>query len=293
MSYDVFICHASEDKESFVAPLSQSLINKGLRVWYDEVELTIGDSLRRKIDYGLSNSKYGVVVLSKRFFEKAWPQYELDGLTQLEMTGRKTILPIWHGVTRLDVMNYSPTLSDRIAISSTEDMEVITNSIMQVIAPNLINKAYSSEAGSNSNHFPIQSLKPSIFPKITEILLPEFKDCININSGCLIFSPNNRNYTYIAARENKVFPVINGKYAKTGFDRFADHTLTYSPDSKRVAYAVGQKMEFQVYINEEAFGEMSDGIPHNGICFSPDSSRIAYQSMINNKWFVSVDGMCQ
>lgn len=290
MSYDVFICHASEDKESFVAPLAQSLMNKGLRVWYDVGELTIGDSLRRKIDYGLSNSKYGIVVLSNNFFQKAWPQYELDGLTQLEMTGRKAILPIWHGVTRADVMNYSPTLSDRLAISSAEDLEVITNSIMQVVAPNLMNNASSGEAEAISNPFPINSVKPSIFPKMTELLLPEIRDCINIDSGSVIFSPNNRNCTYMAGRGNKVVPVINGKYAKTGFDRFSDHTLTYSPDSKRVAYGVGERMEFQVYINEEPLGEVCDGIANNGIHFSPDSRRIAYQCMINNKWFVSVDG---
>ena len=45
MEYDVFISHASEDKDSVVRPLAQALVAKGLKVWYDEFELKIGDSL--------------------------------------------------------------------------------------------------------------------------------------------------------------------------------------------------------------------------------------------------------
>ena len=92
--YDVFISHASEDKIDFVKPFADSLINFGLKVWYDEFELKIGDSLRRSIDRGLVNSKYGIVVLSPSFFAKQWTQYELDGLVAREMNGVKVILPL-------------------------------------------------------------------------------------------------------------------------------------------------------------------------------------------------------
>lgn len=54
--YDAFICHASEDKESFVRPLAKELRKKGLRVWYDEFTLKLGDSLRRSIDRGLARA---------------------------------------------------------------------------------------------------------------------------------------------------------------------------------------------------------------------------------------------
>ena len=57
--YDVFISHAYEDKESFVRRLTQALAERDLRVWYDEFELHVGDSLRRKIDAGLANSRFG------------------------------------------------------------------------------------------------------------------------------------------------------------------------------------------------------------------------------------------
>jgi hypothetical protein len=90
----------------------------GYRIWYDEFELKVGDSLRQSIDKGLVNSRFGIVILSPAFFAKNWPQYELNGLTAREMDGHKVILPIWHQVDRADVLTYSPTLADKVALST-------------------------------------------------------------------------------------------------------------------------------------------------------------------------------
>src|SRR5262245_14469770 len=100
MLYDSFIYHASEYKEHFVRPLAEALRKENLEVWYDEFALKLGDSIRRSLDKGLSQSRFGVVVLSNAFFDKQWTQYELDGFVEREMKGRdKVILPIWHGIT--------------------------------------------------------------------------------------------------------------------------------------------------------------------------------------------------
>src|SRR5262249_47063162 len=77
--WDVFISHASEDKDEFVRPLAKALEQSGLEVWFDETTLKVGDRLRESIDYGLSRSRFGVVVLSKHFFSKNWPKEELEG----------------------------------------------------------------------------------------------------------------------------------------------------------------------------------------------------------------------
>jgi len=104
------------------------------RVWYDEFTLKVGDRLRRSIDKGLLSSRYGIVVLSKAFFAKDWPQYELDGLAALEVNERKVILPIWHGVTKADVLAYSPPLADRVAIlSSSSDIAKIAQDLSEVL----------------------------------------------------------------------------------------------------------------------------------------------------------------
>lgn len=118
-AHDVFISHASEDKDDVVRALAEGLRSAGLDVWYDEFALRVGDSLRRKIDQGLASSRFGLVVLSPSFFAKEWPQRELDGLVQLEVAGRARILPIWHKVSRDEVARFSPTLADKVALNTT------------------------------------------------------------------------------------------------------------------------------------------------------------------------------
>jgi hypothetical protein len=115
IGYDAFISHASEDKKAIVRPLANALQKMGYRIWYDEFELQVGDSLRQSIDHGLANSRYGIVILSPAFFAKNWPQYELNGLTAREMDGHKVILPVWHKLTKAEVLKISPTLADKIA----------------------------------------------------------------------------------------------------------------------------------------------------------------------------------
>jgi hypothetical protein len=117
-AWDVFVSHASEDKEDLVRPLARALEAGGLSVWYDETELRIGDSLRRKIDSGLARSRFGVVVLSHAFFKKNWPQYELDGLVTREMTGEQVILPLWHNISKTELIAVSPSLADKVALST-------------------------------------------------------------------------------------------------------------------------------------------------------------------------------
>jgi hypothetical protein len=117
--YDVFISHASEDKETFVRDLAETLKNKyNIKVWYDEFSMKWGDSLRETIDKGLKSSKFGIVVISRNFINKGWTQYELDGLLQKEMTHGKTILPIWHNITKDEVYKFSPSLAGRVALNT-------------------------------------------------------------------------------------------------------------------------------------------------------------------------------
>ena len=118
-NYDFFISHASEDKETFVRGLAEVLQARGASVWYDEFSLTVGDSLRREIDRGLATSRFGIVVLSRHFFIKEWPQRELDGLWPLEVDGVARILPVWHEISKDEVTRHSPMLADKIALNTS------------------------------------------------------------------------------------------------------------------------------------------------------------------------------
>lgn len=125
--FDFFISHASEDKDDIVRKLAEALKESGFKVWYDEFELNVGDSLREKIDIGLKNSQYGIVVISPAFVnKKRWTEYELNGMVAREMNGHKVILPIWHKISKDEVLQFSPTLADKMALNtaihSTEDI---------------------------------------------------------------------------------------------------------------------------------------------------------------------------
>lgn len=130
--WDVFISHASEDKE-FVDQLANALRDKGVKVWYDSFTLKLGDRLGESIDKGLSESRYGLVVFSHAFFNKSWTKYELSGLVHREVSHRKTILPIWHNISASDVARYSPSLANKLAVSSNNDLDYVVSQILDVI----------------------------------------------------------------------------------------------------------------------------------------------------------------
>lgn len=131
--WDMFVSHASEDKEEFARPLAQALKDRGLRVWFDEFTLRVGDSLRRSIDKGLAHSRYGVVVISPAFLNKEWPQKELDGLMAREVDGRKVILPVWHNIDAATLRRHSPMLADRLATSSSKGLEQVINELLEAV----------------------------------------------------------------------------------------------------------------------------------------------------------------
>lgn len=132
--YDLFLSHASEDKDPIVRPLYAALTAKGVSVWFDEATLELGDSLRRKIDEGLSRCRYGVVILSPRFLNKQWPQRELDGLVARETaSGEKAILPVWYDLDDKMLLQYSPTLAERLAARSEEGIGVVVEKILRVL----------------------------------------------------------------------------------------------------------------------------------------------------------------
>ena len=92
---DIFICHASEDKPTVVRPLVEAIENSNISYWLDETEIQWGDSITQRVNNGLSRARFVIVVLSKAFLSKHWPQRELNAILNLEAsTGQIKVLPI-------------------------------------------------------------------------------------------------------------------------------------------------------------------------------------------------------
>lgn len=136
--WDVFISHSSEDKDTIVRELATQLDNLGVKVWYDEFSLKIGDSLTQKIDQGLIDSNYGIVIISKAFLNKKWPDYEYRSLLSKESNFKKVILPIWHDITQEEVKSFSLYIADKFALDTKKNsIEEIIKKLLEVIRPDI------------------------------------------------------------------------------------------------------------------------------------------------------------
>lgn len=140
--WDAFISYAIEDQASFVRDLAAMLSRLGLAIWYAETALQIGDSLTDSINRGLAGSRYGIAVVSRNFISKPWPKWELAGLVNRQNhEEQNVILPIWHGVTKDDVLNFSPPLADLWALNTeTDQAEEIALKLLRRIDPDLYAK---------------------------------------------------------------------------------------------------------------------------------------------------------
>lgn len=131
---DFFLSHAGEDKAVIARPLADELRRCGHSIWFDQFELTVGDSLTQRIDKGIVDSRFGIVVLSPSFFAKPWTRYELDGLVARSIAeDRKVILPVWHNVTRDDIIQRSPKLADLVGVSSHLDVSRIAEELINAL----------------------------------------------------------------------------------------------------------------------------------------------------------------
>ena len=151
-SHDVFISHASEDKDRFVRPLAEALRARGVTVWYDEWELRVGESLVDRINEGLGRSQFGVVVLSPAFFTRNWSRAELQAFATLEMQqSRSLLLPVWLDVGTDEIASQAPLLLGRVALRAQDGVDSVADRLAARIhetgsAPHEESRATTSRA---------------------------------------------------------------------------------------------------------------------------------------------------
>lgn len=119
--YDVFISHASSDKEEFVEELYQSIKKLGIRIFYDKESLEWGDNWKTAILNGTKKSEFAVIVISENFFGREWTEKELEEfLSRQNRNGQKLILPILHNITLAQLQEKYPSVANIQAIDSKE-----------------------------------------------------------------------------------------------------------------------------------------------------------------------------
>jgi len=132
-SWDVFISHAREDKAVVARPLAEALSRAGLRVWIDEQEISLGDSLTTKINEGLAHSRYGIVILSPDFLAKEWPKRELAALLAIELKHGKRVLPVLHNLELESILRDFPLLGDKLCVSTEAGLEAVASEVRRAI----------------------------------------------------------------------------------------------------------------------------------------------------------------
>lgn len=133
---DAFICHRSTDKSSVVRPLVELLEVNGISCWVDEAEILWGDSLTEKVNEGLRNSRYVVVVLSTSFIQQSWPEKELNASLNLEATtGQSKVLPLLVGsqADHQTILQYYPLLNDKRYMSWPDDKDRLVADMMALL----------------------------------------------------------------------------------------------------------------------------------------------------------------
>jgi hypothetical protein len=133
--FDVFLCHAGEDKTKYIIPLKNAMDNENITNWLDEVHIEWGDSITKKINEGLGASKYVMVFFSKNFFDKPWPERELNSvLNQMASSTEKRILPLASGHEILDEINKKyPLLNDIKFLFWDDGIHKIMSSIKKLL----------------------------------------------------------------------------------------------------------------------------------------------------------------
>jgi len=107
-----FISHDFRDTESVARIIAINLQKRLCPVWYDEFSLKVGDNLRESIEKGLKECRKCVLILSPHFLSNnGWTKREFDSVFTREILEEaRLVLPVWYGVTKKDVYNYSPSL---------------------------------------------------------------------------------------------------------------------------------------------------------------------------------------
>lgn len=113
----VFLCHATEDKGAIVKRFDHACRAKGIQTWYDENEISWGDDIVGKVNFGLAEASKVVVFISKDSLEKSWPRRELESALNLGISKQGFVLPLLLGISHETIRGKYPLLAGMRAMT--------------------------------------------------------------------------------------------------------------------------------------------------------------------------------
>lgn len=133
-SYDLFLCHAWEDRRAAATELHHLLEAQDVSVWFSERDIILGQPFMREIDKGLAKTRIGLVLITPAFLERI----ESGGVSEKELSellARDLLIPVAHGVTYDEIRAISPLLGSRNGLSTDEDsIEAIARKVAELVA---------------------------------------------------------------------------------------------------------------------------------------------------------------
>lgn len=131
--YDVFICHASEDKNDVALPLYEALKSRNINAFIDCFGINWGDSIVGRINIALQKSKYVIAIISEDFINKPWPMKELNSILSSEITSSQTrLLPVMVGDSD-HLLKSIPLLNDKLFKKFDSNMDEIANEVEELL----------------------------------------------------------------------------------------------------------------------------------------------------------------
>ncbi|XP_062509706.1 2' cyclic ADP-D-ribose synthase AbTIR-like isoform X2 [Corticium candelabrum] len=112
--YDVFLCHAGQDKEGFARPLNNKLEEYGIVSFLDAVALKVGREAQKEIAAAIIRSPLFVVILSHEFKGKPYPEAEVNAAFEFGSRYKK-IIPVFYKITADDCNSSTVTILDKLA----------------------------------------------------------------------------------------------------------------------------------------------------------------------------------
>ncbi len=131
---DVFLCHAWDDRQGAAKVLHDLLESRGVKVWFSEKDIALGEPFLREIDRGLAKSRVGIVLVTPNFLKRIHGHSIADKELSVLLHGGK-LVPIIHGTTFAELNEESPMLASRNGLNTAEDsMADIATKLADLVA---------------------------------------------------------------------------------------------------------------------------------------------------------------